>query len=301
MSDHSEIRLDLPTGTGSGSGTATITLHRPDRLNAFTGTMARELVAAFDATDADESVRVVILTGAGRGFCAGADLGRGERSFDAGDAARAAERGDLGTVGGAPRDAGGVVSLRIAASVKPVIVAVNGPAVGIGATMMLPADVRIAAASARFGFVFARRGLVPEAASSWFLPRVVGISQAMEWVATGRVFDAAEALSGGLVSRVVPDDELIGTARALADEIAHNTSAVSVALSRRLLWSMLGASSPWEAHRLDSGAILELGRGADAREGVSSFLEKRSPQFPDRVADRLGVVPGWPERPDGMT
>ena len=301
MSDHSELRLDLPTGTGSGSGTATITLHRPDRLNAFTGTMARELVAAFDATDADESVRVVILTGAGRGFCAGADLGRGERSFDADDAGRAAERGDLGTVGGAPRDAGGVVSLRIAASVKPVIVAVNGPAVGIGATMMLPADVRIAAASARFGFVFARRGLVPEAASSWFLPRVVGISQAMEWVATGRVFDAAEALAGGLVSRVVPDDELIGTARALADEIAHNTSAVSVALSRRLLWSMLGASSPWEAHRLDSAAILELGRGADAREGVSSFLEKRPPQFPDRVADRLGVVPGWPERPDGTT
>lgn len=302
MSEYSEIRVDLGSGPGSGpgSGTATITLHRPDRLNAFTTTMARELVAAVDATDADESVRVVVLTGAGRGFCAGADLGRGERSFDADDAARAAERGDLGTVDGVPRDAGGVVSLRIAASLKPVIVAVNGPAVGIGATMTLPADIRIAAASARFGFVFARRGLVPEAASSWFLPRVVGISQAMEWVATGRVFDAPEAFSGGLVSRVVPDDELLATAYGLAEEIGRNTSAVSVTLSRRLLWSMLGASSPWEAHRLDSAAIRDLGRGADAREGVASFLEKRPPRYPGRVGDHLDVVPGWPERPAGI-
>ncbi|MEV1294120.1 enoyl-CoA hydratase-related protein [Pseudonocardia sp. NPDC049635] len=297
MSEYSEIRVDHDGG--AGAGVATITLHRPDRLNAFTATMARELVDAFDATDADESVRVVILTGAGRGFCAGADLGRGERTFDADDEARTVERGDFGTVGGVPRDAGGVVSLRIAASLKPVIVAVNGPAVGIGATMTLPADIRIAATSARFGFVFARRGLVPEAASSWFLPRVVGISQAMEWVATGRVFDAAEALSGGLVSRVVPDDELIGTARGLAREIAQNTSAVSVALSRRLLWSMLGASSPWEAHRLDSAAIRDLGRAADAREGVASFLEKRPPRFPGRVGEHLDVVPGWPQRPDG--
>ncbi|BBG02519.1 MULTISPECIES: enoyl-CoA hydratase-related protein [Pseudonocardia] len=295
MSEYSEIRVDVD------SGVATITLHRPDRLNAFTATMARELVAAFDATDADDAIRVVILTGAGRGFCAGADLGRGERSFDADDESRAAERGDFGTVGGAPRDGGGVVSLRMASSLKPVIVAVNGPAVGIGATMTLPADIRIAAASARFGFVFARRGLVPEAASSWFLPRVVGISQAMEWVATGRVFDAEEARSGGLVSRVVPDDELIGTARGLAEEIARNTSAVSVTLSRRLLWSMLGASSPWEAHRLDSAAIRDLGRGADAREGVTSFLEKRPPRFPGRVDEHLGIVPGWPERPEEMT
>lgn len=294
-SSYTEVRLDVDAGV------ATITLDRPDKLNAFTPTMARELLAAFDATDADEDVRVVVLTGAGRGFCAGADLGRGGRTFDATDEQRMAERGDFGTVGGVPRDGGGIVSLRIAASTKPVIVAVNGPAVGVGATMTLPADVRIAADTARFGFVFARRGLVPEAASSWFLPRIVGISQAMEWVATGRVFDASEALAGGLVSRVVPGAELESTVRGIAAEIVDNTSAVSVALSRRMLWSMLGAESPWEAHRADSRAIYTLGQGADAAEGVASFLEKRPPAFPGRVADHLDVVPGWPARPEDMS
>ncbi|MHA6627291.1 enoyl-CoA hydratase-related protein [Pseudonocardia sichuanensis] len=294
MTAFEEIRLDV------AEGVATITLHRPDRLNAFTATMARELVAAFDATDADDDVRVVLLTGAGRGFCAGADLGRGGRTFDATDERRVAERADFGTVDGVPRDGGGIVSLRIAASRKPVIVAVNGPAVGVGVTMTLPADIRIAAESARFGFVFARRGLVPEAASSWFLPRVVGISQAMEWVATGRVFDASEALAGGLVSRVVPDAELLPTARGIAAEIAANTSAVSVALSRQMLWSMLGASTPWEAHRIDSNAIFRLGQGPDAAEGVTAFLEKRPPAFPGRVADHLDVVPAWPTRPEDM-
>jgi enoyl-CoA hydratase/carnithine racemase len=181
-----------------------------------------------------------------------------------------------------------------------VIVAVNGPAVGVGATMTLPADVRIAGQSARFGFVFARRGLVPEAASSWFLPRVVGISQAMEWVATGRVFDAAEALGGRLVSRVLPDDELLPAARALAAEIAENTSAVSVALARQLMWSMLGSATPWEAHRLDSLAMFRLGQSADAVEGVTSFLEKRPPKFPGRVDDFADVVPLWPLRPETM-
>ena len=181
-----------------------------------------------------------------------------------------------------PRDGGGIVSLRIAASRKPVIAAVNGPAVGVGATMTLPADIRIAADTAKFGFVFARRGLVPEAASSWFLPRIVGISQAMEWVATGRVFDATEALAGRLVSRVVPAAELMPAARALADEIAANTSAVSVTLSRRMLWSMLGEPTPWDAHRLDSRAISVLGRGPDVAEGVESFLEKRPPRFSAR-------------------
>ncbi|MBP2366237.1 crotonase/enoyl-CoA hydratase family protein [Pseudonocardia parietis] len=294
MSEFTEIRLDVDAGV------ATITLHRPDKLNAFTSTMARELVAAFDATDADEDVRVVLLTGEGRGFCAGADLGRGGRTFDSTDERRMAERADFGTVGGVPRDGGGVVSLRIAASTKPVIVAVNGPAVGVGATMTLPADIRIAADTARFGFVFARRGLVPEAASSWFLPRIVGISQAMEWVATGRVFDAAEALAGGLVSRVVPAADLLSTARSIAAEIVDNTSAVSVALSRRMLWSMLGADTPWEAHRTDSGAIFRLGQGPDAAEGVTSFLEKRPPEFPARVAEHLDVVPAWPTRPEDM-
>ncbi|WP_233159530.1 crotonase/enoyl-CoA hydratase family protein [Pseudonocardia sp. MH-G8] len=294
MTAFDEIRLDV------AEGVATITLHRPDRLNAFTITMARELIAAFDATDADEDVRVVLMTGEGRGFCAGADLGRGGRTFDATDERRIAERADLGTIGGVPRDGGGMVSLRVAASRKPVIVAYNGPAVGVGATMTLPADIRIAAESARFGFVFARRGLVPEAASSWFLPRVVGISQAMEWVATGRVFGAAEALSGGLVSRVVPDADLLPTARGIAAEIAENTSGVSVALSRQMLWSMLGAATPWEAHRVDSNAIFRLGQGADAAEGVTSFLEKRPPEFPGRVADHLDVVPAWPTRPEDM-
>jgi len=275
-------------------GVATITLDRPAKLNAFTTTMADEIVAAFDATDADPGVRVVVVTGRGRGFCAGADLGRGASTFDSSDGARAADQ-THGTVDGVPRDRGGVTSLRIAASRKPVIGAINGPAVGIGATMTLPMDVRIAAESARFGFVFARRGLVPEAASSWFLPRVVGISRAMEWVATGRVFDAAEALAGGLVSRVVPDADLADSVRALAAEIVDNTSAVSVAVSRQLLWSMLGAPGPWEAHRLDSRAIDALGRGPDAAEGVTSFLEKRAPAFPGQVpADYPDIVPPWP-------
>jgi len=280
----------------SGS-VALVTLHRPERLNAFTITMARELCAAFDAADNDDSVRVVLMTGAGRAFCAGADLGRGGATFDARDPERAAARRDIARVDGVPRDGGGIVSLRIAESVKPVIVAVNGPAVGVGVTMTLPADVRIASSSARFGFVFARRGLVPEAASSWFLPRVVGISQAMEWVATGRVFSADEALAGRLVSRVVPDDELLPVALGLAEEIAANTSAVSVALSRRMLWSMLGASSPWDAHRLDSRALYELGQGVDVVEGVTSFLEKRPPRFPGRIADYDQVVPAWPAPP----
>ena len=215
MSGYSQISY------GVAAGVATITLNRPDRLNAFTTTMARELLAAFDATDADDDVRVVLLTGAGRGFCAGADLGRGAGTFDATARTAAGQEAGFGTVGGVPRDAGGVVSLRIAASHKPVIVAINGPAVGVGATMTLPADIRIAAESARVGFVFARRGLVPEAASAWFLPRVVGISQAMEWVATGRVFGADEALAGGLVSRVLPDAELLPAAQALAAEIGE--------------------------------------------------------------------------------
>lgn len=295
MNDNTEILFDI------ADGVALITLNRPDRLNAFTTTMAQELVAAFDVTDADDDVRVVVMTGAGRGFCAGADLGRGSATFDANDETVAGERGDFETVGGVPRDGGGYVSLRIAASRKPVIVAINGPAVGVGATMTLPADIRLAGDAARFGFVFARRGLVPEAASSWFLPRIVGISQAMEWVATGRIFDAAEALAGRLVSRVLPGDELLPTAYRIAAEIAENTSAVSVSLSRQMLWSMLGATTPWEAHRLDSRAIFRLGQGPDAAEGVVSFLEKRSPKFPARVGDYLDIVPDWPTRPADMT
>jgi enoyl-CoA hydratase/carnithine racemase len=281
-----EIRYEV------AAGVATITLDRPDRLNAFTPVMGRELVAAFDRSDADDDVRVVVLTGEGRGFCAGADLGGGGSTFD--DSGKGAD----GSIGGIPRDLGGMVVLRVAASRKPVIAAVNGVAAGVGATMTLPADVRIAADGARFGFVFARRGIAPDGASSWFLPRVVGISRAMEWVATGRVFDAAEALDGGLVSRVVPAADLGTVVGALAAEIVENTSPTSVALSRRMLWSMLDAPSPWDAHRMDTRVISALGRGPDAVEGVTSFLEKRPPQFTARPEDYLGLVPDWPAAPD---
>ncbi|HST97661.1 MAG TPA: enoyl-CoA hydratase-related protein [Geodermatophilus sp.] len=282
-------------------GVATITLHRPERLNAFTPVMAAELAGAAAAADADDDVRVVLVTGAGRAFCAGADLGGGEGTFrDRGGRPDPVPRG---TVDGVPRDWGGIASLPFARLRKPVIAAVNGAAVGIGATMTLPMDVRIAAASARFGFVFARRGIVPEAASSWFLPRVVGISQAMEWVATGRVFDAVEALRGRLVSRVVPDDELLPTALGLAREIADNTSGVAVGAARQLLWSMLGAPSPWDAHRAESRALVELGAGPDAAEGVASFLERRPARFPARLGDgpEVAGVPRWPAPPGDVT
>ena len=259
---------------------ATITMNRPDQLNAFTTTMMRELIDAFDRVDADDDVRVVIVTGAGRGFCAGADLSGGGDTFSAGGS-------DIQTDVGVPRDGGGMVSLRIFDCKKPVIGAINGAAVGVGVTMTLPMDIRLASDSARFGFVFARRGIVPEACSSWFLPRLVGISQAAEWCYSGRVFPAAEALSGGLVRSVHGAEELLPAARAIATEIAANTAPVSVALTRQMLWRMLGASHPMEAHRVDSRGILERGRSADSREGVVSFLEKRAPEFPVKVSDGL--------------
>ena len=280
---------------------ATIRLHPPDRLNAFTPTMADELARVAAAADADDEVRVVVVTGSGRAFCAGADLSGGPGSF-ADRRSRVLPPGPLREeIGGYRRDAGGVAALAFAALRKPVIAAVNGPAVGIGATLTLPMDVRIAAASARFGFVFGKVGLVPEAASSWFLPRVVGISQAMEWVATGRVFGAEEALRGGLVSRVVDDAELLPTAHALAAEIVANTSGVAVGAARHLLWSMLGAPTPWDAHRADSRAIVELGEGADSAEGVAAFLEKRPPRFTAPLGDGgIAGVPRWPAPPEDV-
>lgn len=263
----------------------TITLNRPARLNAFTAIMGDELRAAFDQADADDEVRAVIVTGAGRGFCAGADLGRGRETF----AKREHEDPDS-----IPRDGGGRLTLRIFECTKPVIAAINGPAVGIGATMTLPMDVRLASESARIGFVFARRGIVPEACSSWFLPRLVGISRAMEWVATGRVFDAQEALDGGLVRSVHPPGELLGAAGALAREIADNAAPVSVAMTRIMMWRMLGAEHPMLAHRVDSRGMYFRGRSADAAEGIASFLEKRAAEFPDRVSDGLpDIMPGW--------
>jgi enoyl-CoA hydratase/carnithine racemase len=268
----------------------TITLNRPDRLNAFTPTMAAELIEALDRADADDDVRAVIITGAGRGFCAGADLGGGGGTFD--------WRDRDGGEAGVPRDGGGRVSLRIFASLKPVIAAINGPAVGVGITMTLPMDVRIAAAGAKIGFVFARRGIVPEACSSWFLPRVVGISQALEWVSTGRVFTAEEALAGGLVRSVHPAEEVLSVARTLAREIADEAAPVSVAVARRLMWDMLGASHPMEAHRADSRAMFARGQSADAHEGVTAFLEKRPAQFADRVSDGLPEL--YPGRKEPM-
>lgn len=262
----------------------TITLNRPDRLNAWTPTMQRELIEALDRADADDEVRAIVFTGAGRGYCAGADLEGGGSTFDWRE--REAE-------GAVPRDGGGTFTLRLFDCTKPTIAAINGPAVGVGITMTLAMDVRLAADDAKMGFVFARRGIVPEACSSWFLPRLVGIGQAIEWVSTGRVFQAQEALAGGLVRSLHPQEELLGAADALAREIADNTAPVSVALARRLLWTMLGAEHPMEAHRADSRAMFSRGQSADAREGVTAFLEKRPAEFPDRVSDGLpDVLPG---------
>jgi enoyl-CoA hydratase/carnithine racemase len=268
----------------------TITLQRPEKLNAFTGRMCQELIGAFERADADDDIRAVIVTGAGRAFCAGADLSEGGATFDS------EVRGREETLA-THRDGGGLVTLRIFESKKPVIAAINGPAVGVGITMTLPMDVRIASTAARMGFVFARRGIVPEACSSWFLPRVVGISKAAEWVYTGRVFGAQEALEAGLVSQVVAPEGLIESARALAREIADNTSAVSVALSRQLLWRMLGADHPMEAHKIDSKCIYWMGKSPDAYEGVTSFFEKRPPRFGLRPsADLPDFYPWWTER-----
>jgi enoyl-CoA hydratase/carnithine racemase len=271
---------------------ATLTMNRPDQLNAFTGRMMNEMIDAFDRSDADDDVRAVIVTGAGRGFCAGADLSGGGATFDTD--AQGAKREATGV----PRDGGGLLTLRIFESLKPVIAAINGPAVGVGITMTLPMDIRLAADDAKIGFVFAKRGLVPEAASSYFLTRAVGISRAMEWVATGRVFPAQEALDGGLVRSIHPKSELLDVARSLGREIAENTAPVSVALSRQMLWRMLGADHPMEAHKIDSRAIDTRGASADVREGVLSFLEKRPASYPMKVSDGMpDWYPWWDERP----
>jgi enoyl-CoA hydratase/carnithine racemase len=278
----------------------TITLNRPEKLNAFTATMQRELIDAFDKSDADDDIRAVIITGAGRAFCAGADLSSGADTFD-----RDARRGPVKRLANGKvdysdpqaRDGGGQVTLRIFKSLKPVIAAVNGPAVGIGVTMQLAMDIRIASVDARFGFVFSQRGIVPEAASSWFLPRIVGISQALEWCYTGRVFPAQEALAGRLVSKVVPADELLPTARALAREIAAKAAPVSVALIRQMMWRMLGADDPMEAHKVDSRGIYTRGRSDDVKEGVLAFLEKRPAVFSNKVSsDMPDYFPWWDER-----
>ncbi len=256
---------------------ATITLNRPDRLNAFNVQMMRDFIAALDRTDADDDVRAVIVTGAGRAFCAGADLERGGETFDHGPDSERVRR-----------DGGGMLTLRIFDSAKPIIAAINGPAAGIGITMTLPMDIRLASDDSKIGFVFAKRGIVTEAASSWFLPRLVGMPTALEWCYSGRVMPAAEAAAAGLV-RTIPHDELMSAARELASEFAEN-APVSVALTRQLLWRGLTLSHPMEAHRADSRAISELGRSDDAREGVESFLEKRQPVWRGRPSTDLPDV-----------
>ncbi len=281
----SQVSLDI------ANHVLTITLNRPEKLNAFTVTMAKEMIEAFDEADANDDVRAVIVTGQGRGFCAGADLSGGGATFDAGTSA-SSEATDPERV----RDTGGLLTLRIFQSKKPVIAAINGPAVGIGITMTLPMDIRLVSSNAKMGFVFARRGIVPEAASSWFLPRLVGISQAAEWCMTGRVFSPEEALAGGLIRSIHQPDDLLPAANALAAEIVDNCSAVSVAVTRQMLWRMLGESHPMAAHRVDSWAIRQLGAGPDAHEGVQSFLEKRPAVFsgsPER--DLPPVYPWWNE------
>lgn len=278
---------------------ATVTLHRPDRMNAFTLEMAHELIAAFDLIDADDEVRVVIVTGEGRAFCAGADLAAGADTFNYEALVGGPVSADGKVDWGHPdiRDSGGLVSLRIFNSRKFVIGAINGAAVGIGVTMTLPMDVRLAAAGARVGFVFARRGIVPEAASTYFLPRIVGISRAVEWCATGRLLTAQEALAGGLLRSVHEADELLPAARALAAEIVENTAPVSVTLTRAMLWRGLGYQHPMEAHRIDSRIVYARGRSADAVEGVTSFLEKRPPAYSDRVSTGMPEFYPWWDEP----
>lgn len=273
-------------------GVATITLHRPEKMNAFTETMRLEIAEAFDRTDADDAVRAVIMTGHGtRAFCAGADLTPANGGSVFANPEPVEDLADPRV-----RDGGGKLTLRLFESKKPIIGAINGAAVGVGATMQLPMDIRLASTSARFGFVFARRGIVPEACSSWFLPKIVGLPQALEWTMTGRVFDAEEALSGGLVRSLHAPEDLMPAARALAREIADNTSAVSVAMTRAMLWRVPWADHPMAAHKVDSRAIYRLSRSADMAEGVASFLAKRPPAFPDRVSsDMPDFYPWWGE------
>jgi enoyl-CoA hydratase/carnithine racemase len=286
MTNYTQILYDV------ADGIATITLHRPEKMNAFTGTMMAEMIDAFDRIDADDDVRAVIVTGHGdRAFCAGADL------TPEGGGQVFANRGEVESLSDERvRDGGGLLTLRIYESKKPVIAAVNGAAVGVGVTMQLPMDIRLASDTARFGFVFARRGIVPEAASSWFLPRLVGPQQALEWCYTGRVFDAQEALKGGLIRSVHPASELLNEARKLAREIADNTAPVSIALTRHMLWRNSAQPHPMEAHKVDSRAIYRRSRSGDAKEGIASFLEKRAPAYPDKVStDMPDFFPWWEE------
>ena len=287
MAQFTQIKLDI------ADSIATITLHRPDKMNAFTRVMMAEIIAALDMTDADDGVRAVIVTGEGeRAFCAGADLTPDGGGHVFSDPDPVDDLSDERV-----RDGGGRLALRLFNSTKPLIGACNGVAVGVGATMQLPFDMRLASDNARFGFVFARRGITPEAASSWFLPRLVGMQTALEWCMTGRVFDAGEALRRGLVRSVHPQAQLIDAARSLAKEIAQNTSGVSVAMTRAMLWRLSATDHPMMAHRIDSRAIYRLSRSDDAKEGIASFLEKRPASYPDSVSGGMPDFYPWWEEP----
>lgn len=279
-------------------GVATIALYRPDKMNAFTKTMAEELIKAFDAVDADDAVKAVVVTGEGKAFCAGADLSAGGATFttEAGESSAVKPDGTLDYTSPSARDWGGILTLRIYKCLKPVIAAINGPAVGIGVTMTLPMDVRIASENAKMGLVFTRRGIVPEAASMYFLPRVIGISQALQWCYSGKIFSSAEALSGGLVSEVVPEGELLNRAHEIAREFISESAPVSVALVRQMMWRSFDLSHPMEAHKIDSRALLSRGQSEDPKEGVLAFLEKRKADFPCRVStDMPDFFPWWDE------
>lgn len=268
-------------------GILTLTLNRPDKLNAFNGDMLNEMCDALDKADADDNVKAIIVTGAGRAFCAGADLARGGDTFDH----------DAQGLGGMKRDGGGLLTLRIFECMKPIIAACNGPAVGVGVTMQCAMDIRLASDNAKYGFVFAKRGIVPEACSSWFLPRIVGISTALEWAYSGRIFQASEALERRLVRSVHKPEDLLPAARDLAHEFAEETSSISIAMIRHMMWKMLGADHPMEAHQVDSRGVYFTGRSADAKEGVQSFLEKRPAEFPGKVTEDMPeFFPWWEER-----
>ena len=300
MSDYQQIKTEV-----DADDIFVLTLNRPKVMNAFTGRMMYEVIDAFDKADADDNVRAIIVTGEGeRAFCAGADLSEGDKTFDYAEREDAGEKKTVVSEDGAIdwssediRDSGGRVTLRIFESIKPVIGAINGAAVGIGATMQLPMDIRIASDNARFGFVFARRGIVPEACSSWFLPRLVGISKALQWCYSGEVFNAQEALDGGLVSEIVPQADLLARAKEIALQMTQMSSPVSVAMTRQMLWRMLGADHPMEAHKVDSKAVFGRGRQSDAKEGVVSFLEKRPPEFANKPSrDMPDFYPWWDEK-----
>ena len=297
MAEYETILTDVTEGV------FTLTLDRPEKMNAFTERMMHEMIAAFDEADANDDVRAVIVTGQGdRAFCAGADLSAGGDTFNYDKRldreSPLKEDGSVDWSHRRARDGGGQLTLRIFNCKKPVIGAINGAAVGVGSTMTLPMDIRIASETARFGFVFARRGIVPEAASSWFLPRLVGISRALEWCYSGKVFPASEALEGGLVRSLHKPEELLPAARELAHELTADSAPVSIAMTRQMLWRMLGADHPIEAHRMDSRAIWYRGRQADAQEGVQSFLEKRAADYPDKVSSDMPDLDRWFDDPE---